>query len=168
MQKDDKRRSSDTKFIIVGASGKGRKKAIEKIKLRWPALEVFAPVEREMVRPRRKSSKRKAQFVERPLFYEYLALGGIPEGEANELFRFEDLWFVLTDPDGKPAQVSFLRLRGMRVDNKTIGWEGRKVQFIHGPLAGKVGTFNSDTVMVEMLGRKVKVQASVFDLVRVR
>lgn len=155
--------AADDRFMFIGCGGK-RKALIERLRKLVPDLEIFAPVERRMVRPRRKS-KRVAHFIEVPLFFEYIAINLDQLGGWHMLLDMREVWFVLMDTDTmSPKTAPREALRGFLTGAKTVSWDGATVEFVRGPMIGRQGTFKNGRVVLGSLGA---VRANVFDLVKV-
>lgn len=120
-------------------------------------VEICAPVERRLVRPRRRSSRRAATFRERPLFFEYMAVEWFDRWYC--LFDFPEVIFVLMTVEGRPYVVPRGWLLGLAGPDKTFDWEGAVVEFCSGPFIGQKGVFHGGKVEITLLGKKHKVKA---------
>gem|GEM_PF-6135183 len=119
-----------------------------------------------MIRPRRKSSKREAFFIEVPLFYEYVAVNFEHLKEKWKwLVDLEIIWFVLIDGDQNPKLIERQNLMGFLSEVKNASWEGANVEFIRGPLKGKQGIFEGGRVSLGVWG---KPKVNPFDLILAR
>src|SRR5687768_1018772 len=155
--------AADDRFMFIGCGSK-RKALIDRLRKLIPDLEIFAPVERRMVRPRRKS-KRVAHFIEVPLFFEYIAINAGQLGGWHMLLDMREVWFVLMDRETmSPLTAPREALRGFLTGAKTVSWDGATVEFVRGPLVGQQGKFQNGKVVLGSLGA---VRANVFDLVKV-
>lgn len=153
------------RFIFIGCGTKQRKDLIYKLRERCIDVEILAPVEKRMIRPRRKSSKREARFIEVPLFYEYLAVNFEPMAHDWEWVAYlDEVWFMLMGTNLMPKTVQRSQLKGFLSGDSLVSWEGATVEFTRGPLVGRRGTFSNGRVC---LGQWGKPKANVFDLVRV-
>lgn len=150
----------DDKFIIIGV-GHERVKAFREILELWPTAEIVAPIERRMVRPRRKSKTGEPFFIERPLFMEYVAVGRVTEWEA--LLRKDWCLFVLKEGE-RPKQLTRECLKGMLTKSMLKSWEGAVVEIVSGPMKGQRGIYRKGRVEVGLFGRQVQVKVSVFNL----
>jgi transcription antitermination factor NusG len=147
-------------FVIVGVFG-DRKKMQSDLNGLWPECEVVAPVERRMIRPRRKSSNGEGFWIERPLFFEYVAVKIVGEWQAMKAFD----WFgFLMMNDDQPVSVPRQALEGMLVQSKERSWEGAEVEVVSGAMKGQRGIYSKGRVSFDMLGRRVKARVSVFEL----
>lgn len=156
-------RKADEKFIIVGC-GDRKKLAASLCEEFGTDIAIIAPIERKMVRPRRKSSKTLAHWVEVPLFLEYAALQFEMIGARwPRLFQLEEVWYVLTN-QGRPVLLSFDDLDGLCRTDIERGWEGATVEFTRGPMAGRQGVYRDGFVLVSVFGREVRTSANLFDL----
>lgn len=156
---------ADDRFIFIGCGTKDRKNLIYKLREREIDIEILAPVERRMVRPRRKTSKRKALCVEVPLFYEYLAVNFEPLANHWQwIMRLDEVWFVLMTVDLVPKTVKRRDLKGFLCGESFVSWEGSTVEFTRGPMIGQRGTFKNGRVYLGPWGNP---KVNVFDLVRV-
>lgn len=157
--------SFDDKFIIIGAGG-DRAKALRDLDELWPGIEVVAPTEKRMLRPRRKSGKQNEPvWVERPLFLEYVAVRAMPDW--HRMFQFDWLLFVL-DENEAPKVLTRRGLQGMLTEAKKRSWEGAWVEIISGPMKGQKGIYEKGRIRLSLLGREVAAKVSPFDLFPIR
>jgi len=150
------------RFLIIGV-GKDRKQAFRDLKRAWPDIEIIAPTEKRMVRPRRKSSKQPF-WIERPLFMEYAAI--TYKNDWERLFSMPWISFVLGS-DEKPSVLQRHELRGMITKAKQRSWEGELVEIITGPLKGTVGIYERGHVRVNMFGGEVRARVRPYDILLV-
>lgn len=121
-----------------------------------------------MVRPRRKSSKRKAHYVERPIFYEYMALRwDCVAASWHRSFSMKHVWFLLMSCNSAPLLFRRDQLGGLNTGDIEQSWEGATVEFLRGPMKGKTGVYRGGSVEVDLLGRKINSRVNVFDLMMV-
>lgn len=152
------------KYIVIGSPLRRGKLQDEIEKLLGCKPEIVAPTERKMLRPRRKSSKRKPLFVESPLFFEYAALEvNSLGGNLERLFDADFIWYVLMDGD-KPKQITPWQLLGMRANDKEFSWEGKSVLFTSGPFKGLVGLYEAGKVWLDFMGKKTPVNVNAFSI----
>lgn len=147
------------KFLIVGV-GKDRRQAFHELESTWPNIEIIAPMEKRMVRPRRKSRK-EPFWIERPLFMEYAAITF--QDDWERLFAMKWIRFVL-GPDGRPSVLHRHELRGMITKAKQRSWEGELVEIITGPLKGTIGIYERGHVKVNMFGGEVRAKVQPYDI----
>lgn len=147
-------------FIIIGV-GTDRAKAFDELERDWPGIEIIAPVEKRMIRPRRKSSKKQQLWIERPIFMEYVAISSMVDW--GRLFEKDWLLFILEGECG-PIVITREKLDGMLTKCKEISWEGSLVKIISGPFTGQCGIYENGYVNVNILNREVKAKLNVFDL----
>lgn len=152
----------DDRFIIIGGKFPAALKAIEE---RFGEVEVLAPFERRMMRPRRKSSKKEPAFRSFPLFFEYMAVrwAGV-EFSWQRLYEEEDVWFVLLGGKELPLLLDRKSLGGMNSQTLERSWEGLSVEILSGPMKGQVGRFESGRVIVTLFGREIVAQVGAFNL----
>jgi len=156
----------DDQFIIIGGKFPAALKAIE---ARLAGAEVLAPVERRMMRPRRKSSKKESAFRDFPLFFEYIAVRwtGI-ELLWQCLYEDDDIWFVLMGSNELPIFIDRKSLGGMNGQTVENSWEGLAVEILGGPMKGHVGRFESGKVVVNLFGRELHAHVGPFNLALVK
>lgn len=147
------------KFLVLGLGG-DRKAAFRELEELWPGLEIIAPTEKRMVRPRRKTSKEPI-WIERPLFMEYAAVSLMDEWK--KLFTLRWVSFVL-GADEKPAILSRNELQGMIVKAQQRSWEGELVEVISGPLKGSFGIYERGHIRVNMFGGEVRAKVRPYDI----
>ncbi len=155
-------RQTDDQFIIIGGKFPAALKAIE---ANFADVEVLAPVERRMMRPRRKSSKKEPTFRSFPLFFEYMAVrwSGI-EALWHCLYEEDAIWLVLLGDNELPLLVDRKSLGGMNSQTLERSWEGLSVEILSGPMKGQVGRFESGKVIVNLFGREISAQVGAFNL----
>lgn len=147
------------RFLIIGL-GKDRRQAFRDLRSTWPNIEIIAPTEKRMVRPRRKSSKQPF-WIERPLFMEYAAITFQEDWER--LFSMPWINFVLGS-DERPYVLHRHELRGMITRAKQRSWEGELVEIITGPLKGTIGIYERGHVRVNMFGGEVRAKVRPYDI----
>ncbi len=152
------RRDQD-RFLIVGL-GRERTKIFQCLEDIWPGIEIIAPTEKRMVRPRRKSRK-EPYWIERPLFMEYAAVSVFPDWER--IYNVKGIHSIL----GQGERPSFLHrqdLHGMITKAKMRSWEGELVEIITGPMKGTTGIYERGSVRINMFSRQVKAKVRPFDI----
>lgn len=147
------------RFLIIGI-GKDRAQAFRDLRSAWPNIEIIAPTEKRMVRPRRKSSK-EPFWIERPLFMEYAAITF--QDDWEKLFSMKWISFVL-GPDERPTVLRRHELKGMITKAQQRSWEGELVEIITGPLRGTVGIYERGHVKVNMFGGEVRAKVRPYDI----
>lgn len=149
----------EDKFLIIGL-GKDRRQAFHDLESIWPSIEIIAPTEKRMVRPRRKSNK-EPFWIERPLFMEYAAI--TLRDDWERLFAVKWISFVLGS-DERPSVLRRHELGGMITKAKQRSWEGELVEVITGPLKGTIGTYERGHIRVSMFGGEVRAKVSPYDI----
>ena len=152
------RRSPDT-FFIVGL-GRERTQVFQCLEDTWPGIEIIAPTEKRMVRPRRKSRK-EPYWIERPLFMEYAAISVFPDWER--IYTVKGIHSVLGHGE-RPAFLRRYELQGMITKAKQRSWEGELVEVITGPMKGTIGIYERGSVKINLFGRQVKAKVRPFDI----
>lgn len=147
------------RFLVIGVFG-DRNQAFHGLEATWPGIEIIAPTEKKMVRPRRKTSK-EPFWIERPLFMEYVAITFKPDWKV--LFAMEWVSFVLRN-DEQPAVLGRSELRGMITKAKQRSWEGELVEVITGPLKGAIGIYERGSIKVNMFGGEVRAKLHPYDM----
>lgn len=154
----DSGRNAD-RFLIIGI-GKDRRQAFHDLRSTWPSIEIIAPMEKRLVRPRRKSSKQPF-WIERPLFMEYAAITF--QDDWERLFSLRWIRFVLGS-DERPSVLHRHELMGMITKAKQRSWEGELVEIITGPLKGAIGIYERGHVKVNMFGGEVRAKVRPYDI----
>jgi transcription antitermination factor NusG len=147
--------SDQDQFFIITTDTRRepRERLFQQIKDTFGDIEIFAPVEKRMIRPRRKTSKREPIYIQRPLFLQYVAVRCL--GAWARLKRLHGVWDILSSSDGVPHSVSRRRLNGMLEQQKERSWDGQLIEVLSGPLAGRQGTYVSGKIELSLLGRNV-------------
>ena len=146
-------------FLVIGVFG-DRNQAFHDLEATWPGIEIIAPTEKKMVRPRRKTNK-EPFWIERPLFMEYVAITFKPDWKR--LFAMEWVSFVLRNNE-QPVVLGRPDLRGMITKAKQRSWEGELVEIITGPLKGTVGVYEKGHIKINMFGSEVRAKVRPYDI----
>lgn len=157
-QINEYKNDTEDEFIIIGATK--YKLAISELNKRWPDIEIFAPIERRMIRPRRKSSAEPI-WVERPLFMQYIAIRKMIDW--IDIFGLRGVKFILENND-EPITLRRRHLLGMTIQNIQRSWDGCMVEIVSGPLSGQVGIYNKGQIEIDFLGSRRKTKINIYDL----
>ena len=161
LQAVGKRRKADDWFVIIVAKFPSVVKAL---KAQWPGIEVVAPVERKMLRPRRKTSK-EPLFRNTPLFLEYGAISWAAIAhDWQALWKTKDVWHVFCNEAGDPHLLRRDQLAGMNRCDSVTDWEGKDVEFLHGPMKGRTGKYKAGVVEVTFFNQPVLIAVGAFDV----
>lgn len=143
------------RFLIITADPRrdAREDLFVRLREIFGDIEIFAPVEKRMIRPRRKRSHEPV-YVQRPLFYQYVAIGWTDAWA--QLKRFRGIWDVLTCAETYlPRTTTRKHLNGMLELEKTRSWDGQMIEVLSGPLSGRTGIYQGGKIEIGLLGRNV-------------
>jgi transcription antitermination factor NusG len=143
------------RFIIITADPRreAREDLFSRIRQFFGDVEIFAPVEKRMIRPRRKRS-REPVYVQRPLFFQYVAIGWI-DAWAH-LKRLRGVWDLLSCPETQEPRVTTRKhLQGMLELEKTRSWDGQMIEILSGPFSGRTAIYQGGKIEVGLLGRSI-------------